>query len=71
MTLQDINKAMMIGSLVVYDGAEYTVNAIIKRQKRPLFAVEVELLDKCGHSVVIVRPEKIKERPPSGDGGRC
>ncbi len=63
MTIEELNYCMVTGDAVLYGGAPYTVNALIKRKHGPVSVMEVELLDKNRNSVIIASPGKINAVP--------
>ncbi len=58
MTNDEAKAAWRAQTPVKYQGATYTISALIYRLPRSL---TVELYDKCGHCVVIASPDKIKK----------
>jgi hypothetical protein len=64
MTIEQINETALKELPVVYEGITYQcITAIIKRKIKPkdktTWIYQAELLDQCGHSVTIARPNKI------------
>lgn len=67
MTSDEIKQAMLDGSPVKYKGIEYKcITAYIYRRitdrhsGKATFILQCELLDRCGHSVVIVDAKKVE-----------
>ena len=68
MTSEEIKQAMKDGSPVTYCGTEYKcITAYIYRRVtdrhngKATFILQCELLDRCGHSVVIVDAKNVKK----------
>ena len=67
MTSEEIKQAMKDGSPVTFNGTEYKcITAYIYRRVtdrhngRATFILQCELLDRCGHSVVIADAKKVE-----------
>lgn len=62
MSNDELKDALFGGLPVVYKGSEYQrVSGIIYRAgKDGKLWVQAELLDKCGHSIVIADPAKVE-----------
>lgn len=61
MTIDEAKTAYYAEKPVLYGGVEYErISALIYRKpkgKRPY--LQLELFDKCGHSVMIITPDKV------------
>ena len=62
MTTEEAKTAWSAESPVIFDNVEYErISALIYRKpkgKQPYLSLE--LYDKCGHSVIIAAPDKVK-----------
>lgn len=61
MTNEEAKAAWRSGVPTVYGGIEYHhISALIYRRNEKESWMELELYDKCGHAVVIARPNKVE-----------
>lgn len=60
MTMEELKTAFFDQTPVASGGITYKcISALIYRRSKKGLVIQAELLDKCGHSVTIITPERI------------